>query len=156
MALQQAQPSFPFCWACPLQSYFNFLCIRLSAFCFNPKSQPSAFFLIFVIVFSFLIIRNFKASSLYCCLLCHNQKLPTKEARHTTAVITTQMKTLDDLMSKLCLWICSCGCGRSVNQQVQNYKTYLKNSHFGVEKLFLIIIKDCWEHFGNIHKIRKS
>ena len=23
---------------------------------------------------------------------------------------------------------------RRVNQQVQNYKTYLKNSHFGVEK----------------------
>ena len=45
---------------------------------------------------------------------------------------------------------------RRVNQQVQNYKTYLNNSHFGVEKLFLIIIKDCWEHFGNIHKIRKS
>ena len=25
-------------------------------------------------------------------------------------------------------------CIRRVNQQVQNYKTYLKNSHFGVEK----------------------
>ena len=25
-------------------------------------------------------------------------------------------------------------CSRRVNQQVQNYKTYLKNSHFGVEK----------------------
>ncbi len=28
----------------------------------------------------------------------------------------------------------SCENNRRVNQQVQNYKTYLKNSHFGVEK----------------------
>ena len=28
----------------------------------------------------------------------------------------------------------SSSISRRVNQQVQNYKTYLKNSHFGVEK----------------------
>lgn len=53
--------------------------------------------------------RNFSASSAYCRLDCHCTILPHRENVHTILSPTTKEKTLLDLMSKLCLWICSCG-----------------------------------------------
>lgn len=118
----------------PYQSDFDLIlsCIRLSETAFRDVSHPSACFRIHSIAFSSLcrsntlfsqstswalhppqerMARNFSASSAYCLLDCHCAILPHRDKAHTTPIPTTKEKTLLDLMSKLCRWICSCGYG---------------------------------------------
>lgn len=115
------------------QSDFDFTlsCIRLPETAFRNISYPSACFCIHSMTFSSLCRSNtlfsqstslalhppqermawsFNASSAYCLLDCHCTILPHRDKVHTTPTPTTKEKTLLDLMSKLCLWICSCGC----------------------------------------------
>lgn len=108
-----------------------FSCIRLSETAFRDVSYPSDCFRIQSMAFSSRwmsntlfnqstslashppqerMTRNFKASSAYCLLACHCATLPHSDKAHTAPNPTTKEKTLLDLMSKLCRWICSCGC----------------------------------------------
>lgn len=106
-------------------------CMMLSETVFKDVSYPSACFRTHSIAFSSRwmsntllsqstslashppharIARNFSASSAYWRLEFHCSMLPHKEKAHNTPSPTTKERTLLDLMSKLCLWICSCGC----------------------------------------------
>ena len=112
--------------------FCNRSCMRLSETAFRAVSYPSACFRTHSMAFSSRrmsntlfsqstslashppharMARNFKASSAYCRLDCHCLMLPHRDKAHTAPSPTTKENTLLDLMSKLCLWICSCGCG---------------------------------------------
>lgn len=105
--------------------------IKLSEAIFGDASYPSACFRTHSIAFSSRLmsntlfsqrtplalhppharmVRNFRASSAFWRLDCHCAMLPHRDKAQTTPSPTTKEKTFLDLMSQLCLWICSCGC----------------------------------------------